>query len=46
MIQVKRAYVKAARRGTVMLIYGARDSEHNNAVALKEFVDRKLHAKT
>ena len=37
--------LKAARRGTVTLIYGARDTEHNNAVALKEFLDRRLHRK-
>ncbi len=31
----------AARRGRVTLIYSAHDTEHNNAVALKEFVERK-----
>jgi len=28
----------AARRGRVTLVYGARDSEHNNAVALKDYL--------
>jgi len=28
----------AARNGTVTLIYAARDTEHNNAVALREFL--------
>lgn len=31
---------EAARSGTVTLIYGARDTEHNNAVALKEFLSK------
>ena len=30
----------AARKGTVTLVYGARDAEHNNAVALKEYLGR------
>lgn len=28
----------AAKKGTVTLIYGARDTVHNNAVALREFL--------
>lgn len=31
----------AARRGTVTLLYSSHDTEHNNAVALKEYVERK-----
>jgi uncharacterized protein YeaO (DUF488 family) len=31
-----------ARRGRVTLIYSSHDTEHNNAVALKEFLDKKL----
>jgi len=27
--------------GPVTLVYGARDTEHNNAVALKEFIERR-----
>jgi len=30
-----------SRRGRITLLYGAHDAEHNNAVALKEFLDRK-----
>jgi uncharacterized protein YeaO (DUF488 family) len=30
--------VAAARRGPVTLVYGARDAEHNNAVALREYL--------
>ncbi len=36
----------AARKGTVTLLYSSHDSEHNNAVALKEFIDSRLHAAT
>jgi uncharacterized protein YeaO (DUF488 family) len=31
----------AARRGTVTLLYSSHDEEHNNAVALKEYLDAK-----
>jgi uncharacterized protein YeaO (DUF488 family) len=34
--------VSAARRGTVTLVYSSRDTEHNNAVALKEYLQPKL----
>jgi uncharacterized protein YeaO (DUF488 family) len=29
----------AARRGTVTLLYSSHDTEHNNAVALKEYIE-------
>ena len=35
--------VAAAKKGTVTLIYGARDEDHNNAVALKDFLHRAKH---
>lgn len=31
----------AARRGRVTLVYAARDEEHNSALLLKEYLDRK-----
>jgi uncharacterized protein YeaO (DUF488 family) len=31
--------VEHVRHGTVTLVYGARDQEHNDAVALKEFLE-------
>ena len=31
-----------ARRARVTLVYSAHDIEHNNAIALKDFLDRKL----
>jgi uncharacterized protein YeaO (DUF488 family) len=31
-----------ARRGRVTLVYSAHDAAHNNAVALKQFLDHKL----
>ncbi len=36
----------AARRGTVTLLYSSHDSEHNNAVALKEYVEHKTAVKS
>ena len=32
---------ESARRGNVTLLYGARDVEHNNAVALKEYLEKQ-----
>lgn len=34
--------VKAAKRGTVTLLYSSRDTEHNNALALKRYLEAKL----
>ncbi|MEL7672422.1 MAG: DUF488 domain-containing protein [Chloroflexota bacterium] len=34
--------LQAAREGTITLIYSARDEEHNQAVALKTYLERKL----
>jgi uncharacterized protein YeaO (DUF488 family) len=34
--------VDAARRGNVTLVYGARDTEHNNAQALKKYLEQHL----
>jgi uncharacterized protein YeaO (DUF488 family) len=34
------ALVGAARRGRVTLLFGARDAEHNNAVALHSYLTR------
>ena len=34
--------VEAARHGTVTLIYSSHDTEHNNAVALNEFLKHRL----
>lgn len=31
-----------AAEGSVTLVYGARDERHNNAVALKDYLDRRL----
>lgn len=38
--------LQAARGGTVTLIYSSHDQEHNNAVALKEFLQERLRSKT
>ena len=37
-----RPIVSAARRGTVTLVYSSRDEQHNNAVALKDYVRAKM----
>ena len=34
--------MSAARRGTVTLVYSSRDTEHNNAVALKDYLQSKI----
>ena len=34
--------LSAAKRGTVTLLYSSHDTEHNNAVALKHFLEAKL----
>jgi uncharacterized protein YeaO (DUF488 family) len=36
---------KAARRGAVTLLYSSRDAEHNNALALKQYLERKNPAR-
>ena len=36
--------VEAAHRGNVTLLYSARDTAHNNAVALKAYVEKALEA--
>ena len=34
--------LEAARQGQVALLYSSHDTEHNNAVALKEYLEKKL----
>lgn len=34
--------IEASRQGDVTLLFGAKDLEHNNAVALKEYIESKL----
>ena len=36
-----QSILRAAHRGNVTLLYGARDVEHNNAVALKEYLEKQ-----
>ncbi|MCI0453977.1 MAG: DUF488 family protein [Candidatus Dadabacteria bacterium] len=40
--EVWQPLLKAARKGTITLLYSARDREHNNALALKEYLKSKL----
>ena len=37
---------KLARRGRVTLVYSSRDTEHNNAVALKDYLERRIGKKS
>ena len=37
-----QSILKAARRGTIALLLGARDTEHNNAIALKVYLEKQL----
>lgn len=37
-----KSIIDAAHHGTVTLIYSSHDAEHNNAVALKEYLDKKM----
>lgn len=37
-----RPLLDAAQKGTVTLLFAARDQEHNNAVALKSYLEDKL----
>ncbi|MGN6810802.1 MAG: DUF488 family protein, N3 subclade, partial [Thermomicrobiales bacterium] len=34
--------LQAARTGDITLVYGARDSEHNDAVVLRAFLEQQL----
>ncbi len=34
--------IPKSREGDVVLLYGAKDGEHNNAVALKEYIEAKM----
>jgi uncharacterized protein YeaO (DUF488 family) len=36
----------ALRQGTVTLLYSSHDTEHNNAVALKAYIEQKVGAKS
>jgi uncharacterized protein YeaO (DUF488 family) len=43
--QVIQPLLEKARQGRVTLLYSSRDTEHNNAVALKEYVQQRLLSK-
>ncbi len=38
--------LEAAQEGDITLVFSARDEEHNNAVALKSYLEKRLKAKT
>ena len=37
-----RPILQAARQGNVTLLFAAKDAEHNNAIALKAFLEQKM----
>jgi uncharacterized protein YeaO (DUF488 family) len=41
--EVIEPIIKQASKGRVTLLYGAKDEECNNAVALQEFIEHKKH---
>jgi uncharacterized protein YeaO (DUF488 family) len=43
---VWESILKATQNGAVTLIYSSHDTEHNNAVALKEYLEAKLRTYT
>jgi uncharacterized protein YeaO (DUF488 family) len=44
--EVLETLLKAARRGPVTLIYSSHDTNHNNAVALKDYLEMMLTKRT
>lgn len=44
--EVWQPIVSAARRGPVTLIYSSRDEQHNNAVALQEYLQAKMRPRS
>ncbi len=40
-----RPLLEAARQGKVTLLYSSHDEDHNNAVALKEYLESRLNQK-
>jgi uncharacterized protein YeaO (DUF488 family) len=43
--QTWQPLIEAAQRGAVTLVYSAHDTEHNNAVALREYLEKHLHTR-
>ncbi|MCC6147152.1 MAG: DUF488 domain-containing protein [Anaerolineaceae bacterium] len=39
-----RPLIEASRRGKVSLLYSARDTEHNNAIVLKAYLEKHMAA--
>lgn len=37
-----RPLLEAARKGDITLLYGAKDEEHNNAVVLRAYLEKRL----
>lgn len=44
MAQPVAELIKLARRGKLVLVYGAKDQLHNHAIVLKELLDKRLQS--
>ena len=44
--EVVEPITAAAKRGNVTLLYSSHDTEHNNAVALKDYIERGLRKRS
>ncbi len=44
--QLWQPLLQAALAGDITLVFSARDTEHNNALALKDYLERRLQTKT
>jgi uncharacterized protein YeaO (DUF488 family) len=42
--EIVEGIINAARKGTVTLLFGSKEERFNNAVALKEYIDARMHA--
>jgi uncharacterized protein YeaO (DUF488 family) len=40
--EAREPLLHAARNGDITLVFSARDTEHNNAIVLKEYLDKKM----
>ncbi len=43
--QTWQPLLQAAQAGDITLVFSARDTEHNNAVALKDYLEKRLKTK-
>ena len=44
-LQIVKILAGKSARGTITFVYSSRDSEHNNAMALREYIEKHNHGK-